>query len=222
MQKNIFLVVILALILTGCAQAGSDVAFMDASNEGFTTDTILVQASAEESSYEESETLLEAEKEEDAAGIFVYVCGAVNLPGVYELPEGSRIIDAVEASGGFNEEADDTYVNLAAVISDGMKLQIPTREQTAGAGSGIAPIENFDGAGGRADLSGSEKESSLVNINTASREELTSIPGIGSVTAQKIVSFREENGSFKSIEDVMNVSGIKDKLFSKIKDYITV
>lgn len=167
------------------------------------------------------------------ATCYVYVCGAVVSPGVYELSEGSRIDNAVDAAGGFSADADEAYVNLAAKVSDGMKLYIPTTEETgidkAGAQAQLETYDSYDAsesadAGDAASSGGAglSSGSGLVNINRASKQELTKVPGIGDVTADKIIRYREENGNFASIEDIKKVSGIKDKLFSKIRDYITV
>ena len=147
--------------------------------------------------------------------------------GVYELRQGSRLDDAVKAAGGFDDEADRTYINLAALVTDGMKLYVPTKEEVAVAavdkavtGSPAAGIESFDAATSGGDFSSSG--SGLVNINTATKEELTTISGIGAGYADRIIAYRNEKGPFKNIEDIMKVSGIKEKLFSKIKDKITV
>ena len=135
----------------------------------------------------------------------------------------SRIVDAVEAAGGFSEDADTTYVNLAARLTDGTKLLIPTLEQTADrvVASGI---DSFSGDTTLQTASVSEGSggNGLVNINTADKEELKSLNGIGDSTAEKIIRYRQDNGGFRTIEDIMKISGIKEKLFSKIKDNITV
>ncbi len=159
--------------------------------------------------------------------VVVYVCGAVKEPGVYELKAGSRLDDAVRSAGGFDDEADRTYVNLAAVCEDGIKLYIPTLQEVSekaaldgspalAEGNGLMGVSAGSGIGPAA------AESGLININTATKEELTSLPGIGGGYADRIIAYRNEKGAFKSIEDIMKVSGIKDKLFSRIKDKITV
>ena len=156
--------------------------------------------------------------------LIVYVCGAVSEPGVYELSSGSRVNDAVNAAGGFSEEADTTYVNLAAQISDGAKLRIPTLEETEevkGKGNVLSEeLYSCDKTG--LDVDAKSDNSGLININSASEEELKTLPGIGDSIAARIVKYRQQNGKFNSIDDIMKISGIKDKLFSKIKEYITV
>lgn len=158
----------------------------------------------------------------DAGTIFVHVCGAVNDPDVYELASGSRVYEAVRAAGGFTADADTNYVNQAQKLSDGVKLVIPTREQTAeqteeAAVGGIVGAETVDGdhaEGAAADLD------DRININTASEEELCRIPGIGATRAAAIVAYRQEKGGFDSIEDIMNVSGIKEGTYEKIRESI--
>lgn len=147
----------------------------------------------------------EDEQRDEPAVIYVHVCGAVNEPGVVMLPEGSRGQDALEAAGGFTQEAAVDMINLAQSLEDGMKLYFPTREEAA-------------------DWQESEqaKESGLVNINTAGVELLCTLPGIGEARAKAIVAHRETNGNFQKIEDIMQVSGIKESAFGKIKDLITV
>ena len=167
--------------------------------------------------------------------IFVHVCGAVKNSDVYELPAGSRVYEAVQAAGGFTEEADSNYVNQARILTDGVKLVIPTVEQTKsltseGEGENLIGIVeeqgNADGSGITAaagtdtGLSGASDDK--ININTASEAELCNIPGIGATRAAAIVAYRQEKGGFSSIEDIMNVSGIKEGTYEKIKDNIKV
>lgn len=186
--------------------------------------------------------------EQEPQKIFVHVCGAVEKPGVYELQEGSRVYEAVEKAGGFTEDADSSYVNQAQRLADGTKLVIPTTEQVEEAletkaeadigiveqaqeGQGTADdvvtgqtegvqdaVSDTAGAGGTY----GETADGRVNINTASEDELCSIPGIGSTRAAAIVAYRQENGGFRKLEDIMNVSGIKEGTYNKIKDKIKV
>ncbi|MDO4622208.1 MAG: ComEA family DNA-binding protein [Eubacteriales bacterium] len=152
--------------------------------------------------------------------IFVYVCGAVAVPGVYELPEGSRVYEAVAAAGGLLPEADERCLNQAVLLTDGLQITVFTREETAGkvpAESMVTGMTGDAAAGGTAD-SGTGK----VNLNTADKEELMTLPGIGAARAESIIRYRTENGSFSSIEDIQNIEGIKAKAFEKIKDYIEV
>lgn len=153
---------------------------------------------------------------EDTGTCFVHICGAVAAPGVYRMPEGSRIYQAVEAAGGFLPQADEGYLNLAAQIQDGMKITVYTREETETALSSEALSP--EGQPGRE----GELKEGKVNINTAGREELMALKGIGESRAEDIIAYREKHGAFSEIEEIMQVPGIKDGAFQKIKDRITV
>lgn len=158
------------------------------------------------------------------AGVFVHVCGRVRNPGVYQLPQGSRVYEAIDAAGGFEEDGAVEYLNLAEEVQDGMKLEVPSESQVKQwTELGILPVQGAAQGQGTASGQGAkESKVSRVNINTASREELMSLRGIGESRAEDIIRYREKYGGFQSIEDIMNVSGIKDAAFEKIKDSITV
>lgn len=147
--------------------------------------------------------------------IYVYICGEVTNPGVYELAEDSRIYEAVDAAGGFTENAARECVNLASKVSDGMQITIYNKEEAASLPS------NSGAAGGNAGQEGTSG-SGLVNLNTATKEELMTLKGIGEAKAEDIIRYREKSGGFKKIEDIMKISGIKEAGFQKIKDSITV
>ena len=170
------------------------------------------QSRGEEDQTQEEET---ADAKTSPRTVTVHVCGAVKKEGVYTLAEGSRIRDAVEAAGGFSEEADTAYLNLAMELSDAVQIRVPTKEE-AGA---YSPEQS--GSGEEANGSASAAEGKI-NINTASREELMKIPGVGEVRAQRIIEYREQSGPFETIEDLMKVSGIKNASFEKMREYITV
>lgn len=182
------------------------------------------------------------EQPADSTVIWVHVCGAVRKAGVYELPAGSRVFEAVQEAGGFAADADESYVNQAQRLSDGAKLVIPTVEQVeeaagdsrteagrigiveqAGvqeAGYGVSAAGTGD-SDGRTDLV-SVSADGRININTAPEAQLCEIPGIGATRAAAIAAYRQEHGGFSSIEEIMNVSGIKEGTYAKIKDRITV
>lgn len=147
--------------------------------------------------------------------IKVYVCGAVQRPDVYEISADSRIVDAVSAAGGFAIDAYPEAMNLAETVSDGSRIYVPTKEEV----DALAVVYSDTGSG-----SGDTTNDSTgrVNINTATLEELTTLPGIGDTRARAIIDYREQNGAFGNIEDIMQVTGIKEKSFSKIKDSICV
>lgn len=157
----------------------------------------------------------EEASEEDITGepILVYVCGEVVSPGVYELQGGMRICDAVDAAGGFTEEASRDYWNLAEPLTDGQMLYFPTVEEAK---------ERQESAGQEVSSATGTSSDSRININTADAEELQKIPGVGASRAESILAYRRENGNFACIEDIMKVSGIKNALFEKMKDYITI
>lgn len=144
--------------------------------------------------------------------ITVHVCGAVQTPGVYELQKDSRVWEAITLAGGVLPEADSDYVNQARRILDGERIYIPYSEETAD----YLREQRIAGE----DRTTEENEKSKVNINTASAEELETLPGIGSKRAESIIRYREKNGEFQAVEDIMKVSGIKDAAFEKIKDAI--
>lgn len=160
-------------------------------------------------------------------GYFVHICGEVKEPGVYELSKDSRIFEAVAAAGGFTDEAADDCLNLAEKIFDGMKLVVLSKAEAAALTeeerlklSGTfygANAASGAGSGGLGSSGGG-----LVNINTASKEALMTLSGIGESRAEDIIRYREESGGFKKIEDIMKVPGIKNAGFQKIKDSITV
>ena len=147
--------------------------------------------------------------------IKVYVCGAVQRPDVYEISADSRIVDAVSAAGGFAIDAYPEAMNLAETVSDGSRIYVPTKEEV----DALAVVYSDTGSGSGDTMSDS---TGRVNINTATLEELTTLPGIGDTRARAIIDYREQNGAFGNIEDIMQVTGIKEKSFSKIKDSICV
>lgn len=158
---------------------------------------------------------------------FVHVCGEVRAPGVYELCEGQRIYEAISLAGGFTEEAARDYLNLAEPVWDGMKLEIPHQEQVSQAQWPAdyrdVPQAGMSQAGQTgAARKGGEDSSGKVNLNTGTKEELMTLRGIGEARAEEIIRYREERGGFDCIEDIMEISGIKDGAFQKIKDDITV
>ena len=167
---------------------------------------------------------------EEAKTLAVHICGAVSAPGVYELPAGSRIIDAVEAGGGFLPEADEACCNLAEEIVDGCQIYIMTKSESCADGqtekkAGIQTSPDGDMQTTDRNVrsnSAPALENGLVNLNTADVAALMTLPGIGESRAKAIISYREQHGAFAQIEDIMKISGIKQAAFSKIKDKITV
>jgi competence protein ComEA len=150
---------------------------------------------------------------------YVHVCGEVASPGVYQIPEGSRVYEAVQAAGGFTEAADSDYLNLAEPVQDGMKIVIPDREN-----AGVYPAGSAAEAGVYMAGSGPNGGSvgKKVNINTADSTALMTLSGIGEARAAAIIQYREEHGKFSSIEEIMQVPGIKEAAFQKIKQNIEI
>ena len=161
--------------------------------------------------------------EEETTKIVVHVSGAVRNEGIVELKEKSRIADAIEMVGGVTEDAYMKDVNLATILEDGMKIYIPTKEevekQRENKNDSVSKDTNLDIYN---NSSNTRKKNNKVNINTASKEELDTLPGIGESTANKIISYREEKGNFKSIEEIKEVSGIGDSKYEQIKNLIEI
>lgn len=172
---------------------------------------LIAACAGENAVYLESDT--QEEYDESASETFacqpasccVYICGAVVAPGVYEVPEGSRIYQVLDLAGGFTEDAAATEINQAEPVRDGQMLRVPTVEEAA-----AEEAEAQSAADGR------------VNINTASAQELMGLPGIGESKAQSIVAYREEHGAFAEPEELMNITGIKAGVYEKIKNSIRV
>jgi len=137
--------------------------------------------------------------------ISVHIIGAVNAPGLVSVPKNCLLADVITAAGGFTKDADLEAPNLAYIISQNVKIRIPEKNSSD-----------------KQWLITETTSSDLININTASIEQLTTLPGIGTSTAEKIIKYRSDNGNFKTIEDIKNVSGIKDGVFEKIKEKIFV
>lgn len=149
--------------------------------------------------------------------ILVHIAGEVKNPGVVKVKEGSRIQDIIETAGGLTENADISNVNLAYSVQDGMKIRIPSNDDDIEKEEYIT--EN-SGKGGIMEENIQDDKVVWVNINTATQEELEKLPGIGASIATRIIDYRNQNGKFKNIEDIKNVTGIGDSKFAKIKDLI--
>ena len=173
------------------------------------------------------------EEKEVKSDIVIHVTGAVNNQGIVRLEEGARIADAIEQAGGLTEEADVSQINLAYILEDGQKIYIPTKEEVKEATelrNSLTENQNYiiseSGNGVISDSkngkNNNEKGVGKVDINKASRDELNTLPGIGDVTAERIIEYRENNGDFSKIEDLKEVSGIGEAKYEKIKEMITV
>lgn len=162
------------------------------------------------------------QKEEITPMIYVYVCGAVAAPGVYEMPEGSRLYEAIACAGGCTPKADEAYHNLAREVFDGERIYILSKEES----EELSLKERVEGETvsfeGTGVSTGVSSGNGCVNLNTATIAELTTLPGIGESRAESIIAYRNKVGKFLAIEEIMNISGIGESMFEKIKDRITV
>lgn len=172
--------------------------------EGSRKDTAKTAGSSERSMVYDGGT------EEQPEEVVIYICGAVANPGVYTLPEGSRVYELIEAAGGLLEDADNRVLNQAGVLQDGQQIVVYTKEEAED-----LPVP--DSAAGTV-----ASDEGKVNLNTANAEKLMTLSGIGEARAQAIIAYREQNGGFQSIEEIMEIEGIKEKLFEKIREQIEI
>ena len=158
----------------------------------------------------------DAQSSIDQALIRVFVCGAVIKPSVCTLPEGARVQDAVDAAGGFRADADREWLNLARTLADGEQIRVPTREETSAYADGNAAVS------GMAASTTPGMKDGKIDLNTADAALLVTLPGIGEAKAAAIIAYREEHGGFSSAEEIMQISGIKQSIYERIRDRITV
>lgn len=215
-MKILLIGILTAGMAAGCSGEGKEAML----------DELLAGEMFEEAEFSENEedeaAAQKAEKDSDISTedrnpdeeIYVFVCGQVMTPGVYKLPADSRIYQAIEAAGGLLETAAGDCINQAELMKDGQRIYIPTAEEVQ---SGA-----FKAADGNDDNPAASASDGRVNLNTASKEELMTLTGIGERKAEAILQYRDANGSFRSVEDLMQVDGIKEGTFEKIKDDIAV
>jgi competence protein ComEA len=153
----------------------------------------------------------------------VYIVGEVNRPGIYQIEEGMFLYQLVEMAGGLTQEAAEEHINLAYRISNNIMIRIPGKQEilTSETG-GVAKGLLFDDVAGFENSLEETQESTKININSADETQLDQLPGIGITTAKRIIDYRNKNGNFKVIEDIMKIPGIKQSKFNKIKDQIVV
>ena len=168
------------------------------------TDSVISTSDEADSHFDSSD---DSTKDDSNTDIYVHICGAVINPGVYQVPAGTRVYQALELAGGSSDDAYLSGINLADKLADGQKVYIPSEGENA---EGILSTDSGD------------VQSVMININTASEAELMTLPGIGQSRAKDIINYRVKNGFFESIDDIMKVSGIKEAGFEKIKDLIKV
>ena len=198
--KNIIIVMILicALFTSACSSKDKDTDITEVTE---IEETLEVKEEVKEEGDEPAE-------EKVQQFVYVHVCGAVKNPGVYKLSNDSRVYEAVMAAGGPREDGCPDLINQARPVSDGEQIYVPDSEDSLSE-SLVQGTEGISSDG-------------IVNINTASKDELMTLPGIGNSKAESIVSYRETNGSFTDINDLKNVEGIKDGVFNKVKDKISI
>ncbi len=220
---------LLAGILYSCSQSapGTEVCFEGGKGEAEVWQDSGREFPDETAGSEENEAGASPETEASAeAEIWVHVCGQVAVPGVYSLKEGSRVFQALEAAGGVLEQGDGSILNLAMILEDGMRIEVPDRTETERLkAQGSLSDQAFVTGPGADAVSGfgeSASKGRKVNLNQAGAEELMTLTGIGRSRAEAIIQYRQEKGPFRSIEDIMKVSGIKESAFEKIREDITV
>lgn len=218
---SVLLIMALSLLLFFCGCEDGAVSYSAAEEVSKEDETGEQPSSCESGSSDagfpgkESERSDKDTKEEEPVQIQVYVCGAVREPGVYKLPAGSRVHEAVAMAGGLLDTADRKALNQARLLTDGEQVTVLTVDEVKNGWTG--ETTEAPGQNGMAETSRQK-----VNINTADENTLMTIPGIGESRARAIIAYREENGKFESVEDIMKIDGIKEKMFEKIRDSITV
>lgn len=174
---------------------------------------------------EEPEEPLQEEMQctDDSQEVYVHVCGQVACPGVYLLPAGSRLYEAIEAAGGLSENGAGELLNQAAQIEDGQQIYVPSREEAAQLQAGQS-VSNMGEAGQNVSAPGASgpSDDGKIDLNRATREQLMTLSGIGEAKADSIIAYREVHGGFRKIEELMEVDGIKEGVFNKVKDQIKV
>lgn len=157
----------------------------------------------------------------ESTEIVVHVAGAVKKPGIVRIPRGSRVDDAVRAAGGFSSQADPDSVNLAQPLEDGVQVYVPRKGEAVQVEGRVGSL-SAGRASERATTGRQELPSGKINVNTATAEQLESLPGVGPATARAIIEYRKQNGSFSSVDELLDVRGIGPKKLEQIRPYVTV
>lgn len=197
--------------------------------DSMTKEVLLIQDSVSTQQEDIIEETKDSEliTEETARLIYVHICGEVKNPGVYQLEDGARLVELVECAGGLSKEAATEYVNLAQCVVDGMRYYIPNESEVKEENL-IEGFQVFDNliqdvpSSTESKLRQNRQLDGLININTATKEELMTLSGVGASKADAIIEYRESVKRYEKIQDIMNVAGIKEGLFKKIQSKITV
>jgi len=205
-KKMKFAVVVILLACAGILYSCNFNANVD--NIQFATLESNVEYATGEIAVTSSTTSTAIEPNTEIAKIYVYVCGCVMNPGVYDLYENMRVYEAIEMAGGMTDNANYNYLNMAEFLIDGQKIYVPDMNEVMSNQVSPQALDN--------------SSSTLININSATKDQLMTLPGIGESRADDIIAYRVTNNKFETIEDIKNVSGIKDAAFNKIKDLIVV
>lgn len=222
MKKSKFYIVVTVILLNilafGC---GKDKTVVNLSDESKTSGNVL---SGDEIDTEQKQNSNDEKSDDSDSKLYIYVSGAVKNPGVYCVSSETRVYQVIELAGGMTEKACKDYLNLAEKVYDGQQIKVITKSQYKQLQTASGNVNETKASGDNSDSQGSVTggDSLQVNINKATVQELTSLPGIGETKAKAIVTYREEQGSFSTIEDIKNVSGIGDSTFANIKAMITV
>lgn len=201
----VIMICILLVVVSGCSKEKSSDTLEEVQQREKTES---VEVSDETEQTVDTEPVKKAGSE---GVIYVFVCGQVASPGVYELPEGSRICQAIDAAGGMLDTASTDWVNQAETAEDGQKIYVPLTEEAETMPEGQTQ-----------ETSSAEGTDGKVHLNAASREELMTLTGIGEKKADAIIRYRESNGGFQSVDELMQVEGIKEGTYNKIKDSIVI
>lgn len=192
-QSICFMIILMMMMTAGCSREDG-------------REEVLEEADLSE---EAASDKLPTEKDNSEAEVVVHVCGQVAVPGVYKLSKESRLFDALQAAGGLLPNAAGDSLNQAAKVADGEKIYVPSIEEAAGTAADVG-ADTAQAADGK------------VNLNTADTDELMELPGIGGAKAAAIKNYREEHGGFQSVEEIMQVEGIKEGTYEKIKELLTI
>lgn len=209
LRTGLFVVCLLAVMCAAAGCGSEDKLLSELRQESEACEESMedVQGKSDAEEFSGAPVEMLAEQEE----IYVHVCGAVRAPGVYELPAGSRFYEAVEAAGGFAEDACEDYLNMAEILADGSRLEIPTMEKA----------KEWESIGKETAQARGKTSEGLININTADIDELCKLPGIGEGRAKAIIEYRQKQGGFQKKEDIKQVSGIGEKMYERMKEYLT-